>query len=109
MRNAGGTYLAFDSAGISSRVSLEPSAPRRIPVLPASAQDLLRRERCLLEPMGQRFAFQVLHDEIVDTVLVADVVESADVRMTEARNGPGLALEALARLRIAGKMFGKNF
>jgi len=39
---------------------------------------------------------------------LANVVQRADMGMVQARNGPGLALEALAELRIAGKMFGKN-
>jgi hypothetical protein len=41
----------------------------------------------------------VLHDEIVGT----DVVNLADVRMIQCRDGPGLALEALA------KFFGRCF
>jgi hypothetical protein len=39
---------------------------------------------------------------------VADVVQSADVRMIQAGNHFGLALEALAACRIVGKMRRKN-
>ena len=74
----------------------------------AILQDLVRRERPFLEPMGQRLAFQVLHHQEVDAVLVADIVERADVRMAQARNGLGFAVETLARLRIARKMRGQN-
>jgi hypothetical protein len=36
---------------------------------------------------------------------MADVMEDADVGMVQARNSPRLALEALAALVVAGKMF----
>ena len=54
-----------------------------------------------LEPRRQRFAFQVLHDEVGDAILLADVVQSADVRMIELRDGAGLAIEAGPELWIA--------
>ena len=39
---------------------------------------------------------------------MADVVERADMRMVQARNGLRFALETFAQLRIVGKMSGKN-
>jgi hypothetical protein len=43
--------------------------------------------------MGERLAFQVLHDQIVNAVLVAYVVQRADVRMPQTRYGLRLAIE----------------
>ena len=49
--------------------------------------------------MGERFAFQVLHYHKINTVLMPNVVERADVRMTQARDGLGFTIEAFAGLR----------
>ena len=46
----------------------------------------------------ERLAFEQLHDEVLDAVLVSDVVEGADVRMGEAGDRLRLSLEPLARL-----------
>ena len=48
------------------------------------------------------------YHKVVDSVLMADVVQRPDMRMAQARNCPSLALEALVQLRIAGKICGKN-
>jgi hypothetical protein len=61
--------------------------------LGAVTQDLVDRQRPLGHTLGQRLAFEILHDEEVDTVLMADVVEDADVWMVEGGDGLGLALE----------------
>jgi len=47
--------------------------------------------------------------ESFHAVLMADVVERADVGMVQRRDGPGLAVEALPGLGIVGEMSGKNF
>ena len=48
------------------------------------------------EPVLERLAFEALHDEEVDAVLAADVVERADVRVIEAGDDLGFALERAA-------------
>ena len=72
--------------------------------LDASPESLRERQRTFLEPHGEAFALHVLHDEEVHTSLAADVVESADVGMIEARDRPGLAFESLAQSRVLGKV-----
>ena len=67
------------------------------------------RKRLPGEPVGERFALQVLHDEEIKAVLPADVVEGADVRMVQTRSRPGLALESLSQVGIVGHMAGENF
>ena len=44
-----------------------------------------------------------------DAVFAAHVVEGTDVRMIQARNGPGLTLESLAELGVVRELFGKHF
>ena len=62
----------------------------------ADAQRLLLRQRPLLQPVGERLAFEVLHHQVVDAVLLADVVDGADVGMVQGGGGAGLTLEARA-------------
>ena len=47
-------------------------------------------------------AFQVLHDDEGAAVLLADVINRADVRVIQSGSGPGLALETGRGLWIAG-------
>ena len=68
----------------------------RVGDLDAEAQRLVERQRPLREPLGERLAFEQLHDQVVGVALVADVVERADVRVRELRDRLRLALEALA-------------
>jgi hypothetical protein len=58
----------------------------------------------LLEPLGQGLALDALHDEITDSVLAADIVENANVRMIEAGNSLGFAFKPLLLNRISGKL-----
>ena len=73
------------------------------------AQGLIEWQRTLGQPLGQRFALQVLHDQEVGTVLLADVVEGADVRVAQRGNCPGLTLEPLFEIRMSGDMLGQDF
>ena len=68
--------------------------------LDSELQDLIRRERTLLQPFREALPFEQLHDEEVDAVLAADVMERADVRVGERGDRPGFPLEALAQLGI---------
>ena len=74
----------------------------------AASQDLIQRERALLQALGQRLAFEVLHDQERHAVLLAHVVERADVGMAQAGDGPRLALEALEPARRLGRGGGQD-
>ena len=63
-------------------------------------QRLGERQRPAGQPGAERLAVEVLHDEELEAVLLPDVVERADVRMVEPRDGAGLALEALAPIGL---------
>ena len=68
----------------------------------------IERQRPLLQPIGQRLAFQVLHHEERRAVVLADVVERADVRMIELRDRARFAVEPLAELRVGGEALGQD-
>jgi hypothetical protein len=60
------------------------------------------------QPLGKRLSLEVLHDQVGRTLVLADIVESADVWVIQCRDGAPFPIEALAKLRIAGKLRGKN-
>ena len=72
------------------------------------SQGQVQGKRALLEALGQRLALEALHDEECHAVLLADVVEGADVRMAQPGDGPRLALEALEPVGLLGRRGGKN-
>ena len=69
---------------------------------------LVERQRPFLQPMGQRFAFEVLHDEERRAVLLADIKQRANVRVIKPRDRASFTVEALAELRIAGEALGQD-
>ncbi len=69
-----------------------------------NSQCLIEWQRSLLQPLGQRLSVEILHDQEVHPVLAPDVVESADVRMVQAGDRLGLALEPLLQIRVRGDL-----
>ena len=67
--------------------------------LHAVPQRLFERQRPLREPIQQRLALEILHDEVFGVALAPHVVERADVRMRELRDRLRLALEPLPDFR----------
>ena len=74
--------------------------------LDSASPNLVEGQRASAQTIGQRLALQVFHNEIADPVLLADVVEMADVGMAQTGNGAGLAIEALLGLGFLGQVFG---
>ena len=70
------------------------------------AQGLLQGESAFLESIGKRLTLEALHDQKVGAVFFANVVESANVGMIQAGDGPRLTLEALLEVRIVGEVRG---
>ena len=60
----------------------------------------------LADDVLQRFTVQELHGDECLTVLLANVVDRADVRMVERGRGLRFALKAGQRLRVAGDFIG---
>jgi hypothetical protein len=66
------------------------------------AQHLLWRQRALRQLRGQSLARQMLHDEEFHTVVDADVVDHADVRMADGGDRTRFPLESFTCGRILG-------
>ena len=66
----------------------------RLGDLDRRAQRLRERHRPSAQPRRQRFAVEILHDEEVDPVLVAHLMEGTDARMRESRDGAGLVAQS---------------
>ena len=75
----------------------------------ADRQRLLDRERPLLDPVRERLAVEMLHDDEHRAGVLADVMQRADVGMRQARNRLRLALEAGSAIGISGEVIGKDF
>ena len=84
------------------------SAIEGIGDLDTDLQRLRDRQRSLLQSLLQRLAGDVLHHQVVDAVLVADIVQDADVRVVQRRNAARFALEPLAATRIGRKAGGST-
>ncbi len=88
--------------------ALAVRAVERIRDLAGALERLGKRQRPAGEPVGQRLAVEPLHDEEVDAVLVADVVQGADVRVVQRRDGARLTLEARAPLRRGRRLLAQD-
>ena len=87
--------VAVDDAGVVRGVE-------RIGDFDAERQHRVQRQAAALgDSLLQRDAFQVLHDDEGAAVLLADVVNRADVGVVQRRRGSGLAAEAIQRVRVA--------
>jgi len=62
-----------------------------------------RCKRAFLQALCKRLAFHAFHDQIVDAVLMADIIQHADVWMIQAGNRFGFTLEALLSNRLIRK------
>ena len=64
--------------------------------LDRGAEGFVDCESSTREALGKRLAHEVLHDEVIDPVLVADVVDRADVWMIQCRDRPRFVLKPRA-------------
>ena len=81
----------------------------RVGNLHRNLEGVVERQRALRQPVGQRLAFEILHDEKRRALLSADVVEGADVRMGELRDRAGFTIEAFAELPIGRERLRNDF
>ena len=87
---------------------LEHVCRKRIGDLRADVADKSRRQRTLLEALGQRLAGEVLHHQEHRTLVLADVVERADVRVVQRRGRAGFAPEPIKGVPVAGQIGGQE-
>lgn len=59
------------------------SCRQRVKDLDGTCERTIDGQRTFLQAIGQRLSLQILHHEIGRTVVYADVVQSANVRMIE--------------------------
>ena len=103
-------FVSMTLPGLRSRWTM----PARWALSSASAIWAPIRSACscgsgaLLQPVGERLAFEVLHHQVVDPVLLADVVERADVGMVEGGDGARLALEPRAAVGVLARCAGST-
>ena len=76
----------------------------RVGHLHGVANRLVGRQRSLQQAVRERLAFQVFHDEVLGPVMLSDVIERADVRVRQLRDGLRLALETLPRVGRRGDL-----
>src|SRR6185503_6028166 len=65
-------------------------------------------QRPFRQSRRQRLTNHVLHHEEVDSVLMSDIVQRADVWMVQRGNGTGLPLESRSRLPVACDVRGEH-
>jgi hypothetical protein len=78
---------------------------QRVGDLDGARHCFVDRKRTSFEACRERLTLEVFHHEVAHWLpgrylLLADVVEGADVRVVKARDGLGFARKALAELRI---------
>ena len=73
---------------------------QRLGDLHAVRDRLVERNLFAREPRGESLALDILHDEVIDRARLPDVVERADVRMIQLRDGAGFTLESLAEIGV---------
>ncbi len=74
----------------------------------AVLEGLVERELATREPGGERLPIQVLHDEEVGPVLMANVEQRTDVRVRQGGYGAGLTLESLPCRSVIGEVRRKH-
>src|SRR5437879_4814884 len=77
---------------------------QRISNLSGIPQHLFQRQGSSLEPLSQRFTFEVFHHQEIGVVLLTDVVKRADMRMVQAGNGARLPHNSFMYFRAIGKI-----
>ncbi len=98
-------------AGLMSRWMMPAvwAASRASAIWMPSGEHRLEVEWTGGEPVLQRRALQILHGDERSPVLLADVIDRADVRVVQRRGGPGLALKAAQGRGITGSSSETNF
>jgi hypothetical protein len=74
----------------------------------AVAKHLVNGEWPFRDSLVERFSLDILEHQEIDAILLADVVQRADVGMLQARNGACLTFKALAQLWLGGYLLRKN-
>jgi len=82
---------------------------QRIGDLDPEAQNLGERQWAFAQAFSESLAFEVLHHQVIDAVLAADIVESADVRMRERGDRARFAFKSHAPVSVFGQFRREHF
>ena len=82
---------------------------KRIGDLDSDIERLVERQCFSRNATLQCLAIEKLHRNELLSILLINVVHSANVRMVQSRGGARLAPESLQRMPLAGKIFGQKF
>jgi hypothetical protein len=77
--------------------------------LNGSSQRLFERERAARDPVGQRLAFDQLHDEQMAAVALLQTVQRRDMRVIQRGERLGLPFEACDAIRVVRQMIREYF
>src|SRR5208282_3171617 len=75
----------------------------------AQRKQCVQLHGAIADDVFQGRAVKILHDDVGLAVLLANVVNGADVWMVEGGRSPGLAAETLERLAVSGYIFRDEF
>ncbi len=76
--------------------------------LPRDGEGLVEGERAALQPLGEVFALDELHDEGAHAARLLEAVDRGDIRVLELREDLRLALESCEAVRVGGERLGKD-
>jgi hypothetical protein len=82
---------------------------QRVGYFQSQLQRFVQRHGATFKARRQRLAFEIFHDEIVGTVLLANVVQHTDMRVIQRSQRLRFTLEALPHLGIRRPMLWKYF
>lgn len=80
----------------------------RVGDLDGESERLIERVCPLLDAGGQSLALHVLHHHVTGAILIADVVEHADVRMVQRSHRASFAFETSAQIFALGDVLGQD-
>src|SRR5437868_13368541 len=81
----------------------------RIGDLNGQIQQSLRLQRTSADDLLQALPFQILHHNEQPSLVLANLMDGADVGMIQRRSGASLAAETLQSWRIIGDLVGQKF
>ncbi len=80
----------------------------RLGDLPRDGEGLVERERAALQPFGEVFALDELHDEGADAARLLEAVDRGDVGVLQLGEDLRLALEAREAVGVRGERLGED-
>jgi hypothetical protein len=88
-------------AGLKSRCTTPWRCPvERTGYLDCHPQCFSERQGAASDSIGECLTLDVFHHQELDAILIADIVERANVRVIQTRNGPSFQLESFAKFRL---------